>query len=229
MYDNDTIDTVWETDTERVRLVADYDGTYADPRDADNLGVMAAHGHRNYNLGDNTDLTQEVHEALLRVGPRITARWLRIFHGAIVVLPLGLIDHSGISMYVGAGAHFADPGGWDSGIVGLIFDTPERRAVCWGDDPADPEKIEAALRSEVEVYDQYLRGEVYGAVYEKRYVWTREDGETRREWEQEESVWGILGYDGAPEVARYYFPEPTEHEKSLAAEAAGLDALAAAE
>ena len=226
MYDNDTIATVWETDTERVRLVADYDAEYANPRQDTNLGVMAAHGHRGYDLGDDTDLTREVHEALLRVGPRITARWLRIFHGATVVLPLGLYDHGGITMYVGS-THPFDAAGWDSGIVGLIFDTPETRAECGT--PLD--RIEEVLRGEVEVYDRYLRGEVYVAVYDRLHTWTRDDGVTRTEWEHEESVGGFLGHEYAEEAALDYFPkpEPTEHEKALAAEAAGLDALAAAE
>ena len=205
MYD--TIATVWETDTERVRLVADYAGAeYADPRQDTNLGVMAAHGHRRYSLGDNTDLTQEVHDALMLVGPRITARWLRIFHGATVVLPLGLIDHSGISMYVGSGAHPHDFGGWDSGLVGLTFDTPATRAECG----TPPELIEKVLRGEVEEYDRYLRGEVYGAVYERLHTWTREDGETRTEWEAEDSVGGMLGYEHAVEGAREHFPEPAK-------------------
>ena len=204
MYD--TIATVWETDTERVRLVADYAGAeYADPRQDTNLGVMAAHGHRRYNLGDDTPLTREVHEALLRVGPRITARWLRIFHGATVVLPLGLYDHGGITMYVGT-THAFDAAGWDSGIVGLTFDTPETRAACG----TPPERIEEVLRGEVEEYDRYLRGEVYGAVYERLHTWTREDGETRTEWEAEDSVGGMLGYEHAVEGAREHFPEPAK-------------------
>jgi hypothetical protein len=86
--------------------------------------------------------------------------YLRHRRGATVILPLGLIDHSGISMYVGAGAHRHDPGGWDSGQVGVIFDTTETRKEC-GMENARPEDIERALRAEVTAYDQFLRGEVY--------------------------------------------------------------------
>lgn len=86
--------------------------------------------------------------------------YLRRERGATVVLPLGLIDHSGISMYVGSGAHLHDPGGWDSGQVGVIFDTPGGRTDC-GLENATPEVIERALRAEVHSYDQFLRGEVY--------------------------------------------------------------------
>lgn len=202
MYD--TVDTVWETDNERVRLILDDYLEAANPREATNLGVMAAKGHRRYILGDDTDLVHEVDAAMRTIGPRLTARWLRIFHGATVVLPLGLIDHSGISMYVGSGAHPHDPGGWDSGLVGLIFDTPETREACGT--PLD--KIEDGLRAEVEVYDQYLRGEVYMAVHEVKHTWTRDDGVQRESWEHEDSVGGILGHDSAASTARYYFPEP---------------------
>jgi hypothetical protein len=86
--------------------------------------------------------------------------YLRQRRGARVILPLGLIDHSGISMYVGTGAHRHDPGGWDSGQVGVIFDTTETRKAC-GMENAGPEDIERALRAEVNAYAQFLRGEVY--------------------------------------------------------------------
>ena len=43
--------------------------------------------------------------------------------------------------------------------VGVIFDTPEGVQQCIGDD-ATLEQIEAALRSEVEVYSSYLEGDI---------------------------------------------------------------------
>ncbi|MGH2903061.1 MAG: hypothetical protein ACRDK7_05675 [Solirubrobacteraceae bacterium] len=86
--------------------------------------------------------------------------YLQQERGASVSLPLGLIDHSGISMYVGGGAHRHDPGGWDSGQVGVIFDTTETRKDR-GMHDAKREEIERALRVEVEEYAEFLRGEVY--------------------------------------------------------------------
>jgi len=60
------------------------------------------------------------------------------------ILPLRLYDHSGISMSVGTSSD------WDSGRVGFIWAKkfPEETL----------EQLEARLRSEVEVYDTYLRG-----------------------------------------------------------------------
>jgi hypothetical protein len=86
--------------------------------------------------------------------------YLKQERGATVILSLGLIDHSGISMYVGSGAHPHDPGGWDSGQVGVIFDTTDTRKECEMEN-ASREDIERALRGEAHTYDQFLRGEVY--------------------------------------------------------------------
>ena len=94
--------------------------------------------------------------------------------GARVIIPLFLYDHSGISMSAGAAIlnrdedegdfdrrrrHPFDAAGWDVSAVGVIFDTPEGVQQCIGDD-ATLEQIEAALRSEVEVYSSYLEGDI---------------------------------------------------------------------
>lgn len=109
--------------------------------------------------------------------------WARDVRGARVVLKLGLIDHSGISMYVGGGAHPSDSGGWDSGTVGIIFDTPEAVKEHMGEEPfvATDEQITESLKAEVEEYDKYLRGELYGYVIEDA------DGD------HIDSCWGFLG------------------------------------
>lgn len=126
------------------------------PRDWCNLGVMQC-AHRRYKLGDESvDL-----DALARLGAKGYARWLSLFHDAAIVLPLGLIDHSGLSMYVGSGAHWCDPGGWDSGQVGIIYTTRAKVREEYGDAPDALRRAEDALRAEVDVYDRYLRGEVY--------------------------------------------------------------------
>jgi hypothetical protein len=114
------------------------------------------------------------------------ARWASVAERAPAVLPLYLYDHSGISMSAGAGLvlgetpsggvdEFGSPRGWDTTLCGVIYTTPERiRALCGepvreGDAvycPPDWEGtaeqwIAKQLRAEVEVYDQYLRGEIY--------------------------------------------------------------------
>lgn len=189
---SDSTETV-ATDGELAAMIVwdEYNDENNDPRQYENLGVMAARGHREYLLGDQTDETQEVHDALVRTRkPNVVARWLKVYRGATVVLPLGLIDHSGISIYVGSGAHWCDPGGWDSGLIGLIYDTPETRE----NTGAPLESIERQLRAEVAEYDRYLTGDVWGIRVTRETV----DGDT----ETLDECWGLLGREYAEQEAR---------------------------
>lgn len=136
------------------------------PRDDDNLGTMVCF-HRDYNLGDTGhDEVDTVKAAILRyrdergvIGWPLLTRYLRIFYGATVVLPLALLDHSGITMR--AGSSFAeDPGGWDTSQVGFIFDTKAGRDMTG----VELSNVEHALRSEVESYATYLEGGYVGFV-----------------------------------------------------------------
>jgi len=95
-----------------------------------------------------------------------------------VILPLYLYDHSGITMSTGPfGCIF------DSGQVGWIVCDNETIKREWD---GDRELAEEYLRSQVEVYDDYLTGNVYGFVVEE---W---DGEG---WECVDSCFGFYGHD----------------------------------
>ena len=75
-------------------------------------------------------------------------------------LPLNLYDHSGITISTGS---FSCP--WDSGQVGWVFAPRKRIRACFGwtkMTPARLERVKEALEQDVETYDQYLRGDVYG-------------------------------------------------------------------
>lgn len=192
-------------------VVQDLDPGAANPRDNDNLGVMLC-WHRGYILGDDTrnhehPLKREVGEALERGGIRLAERYLRIVHGATQVIPLGLLDHSGLHMYAGGGSSPFDPGGWDSGPVGLIFDTAETREECG----TQLEHVREALLGEVKVYDQCLQGEVYGVIEltpTGPIVETDIDGDTTLGIAYEEdSCWGYLGYDSLPELVEAEYGE----------------------
>lgn len=116
-----------------------------DPREWDNFGHMVCHNRR-YELGDKHELNLEDCNSWDEVREVIQSA------GGVLILPLGLYDHSGISMYVG-NSHDR----WDGGQVGFIYvtqDDLDREGVTI-------EKAEAILRNEVKVYDAYLRGEVY--------------------------------------------------------------------
>lgn len=174
-----------------VTVYLDPDPEHANPRDWSNLGTMVC-GHRHYNLGDVQVTSGERWEA-----PDDVA----------VILSLGLIDHSGISMYVGGGAHPADPGGWDSGTVGVIYATSADLVREYGEDtPETRAKADELLRLEVKTYDQYLMGEVYGWVVEKRQP-ACECCDHTPDPEHVESCWGYYNVDDAMDDAMHNVPD----------------------
>jgi hypothetical protein len=104
----------------------------------------------------------------------------------LLILPLYLYDHSGITMSTSG---FSCP--WDSGQVGYIYATPETIRKEYGDlSKESVDKARQRLQSEVEVYDQFIRGDVYG------YRVLDSEGE------EIDSLWSIYGLDEARKMAR---------------------------
>lgn len=128
------------------------------PREWDNLGIMACF-HNRYTLGDS-----QIDEPLISPDDfngwdEMKAYLIKEKHAAII-LPLGLYDHSGITMYVG---DIHDR--WDGGQVGFIYVTKERLQKEYGIKRITKkyrDMAEKILRQEVKTYDQYLTGDVYG-------------------------------------------------------------------
>lgn len=144
------------------------------PRAWDNLGTMACF-HRRYNLGDPPEMEIEEIEAGLE-------------SGELIGLPLYLYDHGGITMRTGP---FSDP--WDSGRVGYIYVHKTDALKEWGRKRLSPylrRKVLEVLNGEVQVYDEFITGQVYG------YVVTGPDGEHR------DSCWGFFGLEYAIDEAR---------------------------
>lgn len=129
--------------------------------DSDNLGTMICF-HNSYDLGDAH--TYSLAEAIAMLKDK-----------TLIALPLYLYDHSGITMNtVGFECR------WDSGQVGMIFVTKKaiREEYKWNKiTKARVAKIRSYLQAEVEEYDQYLTGDVYG--------YTTGD----------DSCWGFYGHD----------------------------------
>lgn len=152
-----------------ISIYSDDDGE--NPRDWNNLGKMVCFYNR-YNLGDKHKLSVEELQ-------KIVAR------KDVIAIPLFLYDHSGISMSTGRGYPFNDP--WDSGQVGYIYvdyDTIRKEYNIKHITKAWRAKVEKYLDQEVETYNQYLTGDVYG------YVVENDRGENI------ESCWGIFGREG---------------------------------
>lgn len=177
----------------------EFGADHADPRQYDGrLGIMLADGHRRYTLGDESyphaeyvEAQQALHHFARRGLLNAFPRWCRIYLDSRAVLPLGLYDHSGITMYVGRGSYLWDSQGWDSGLIGFIFDSASTRREC-GLEDASPERVEEMLRDEVEEYDLYITGQVYGCLVSDM------DNEELDHWG------GFLGLDAARAEASTY-------------------------
>jgi hypothetical protein len=179
-----------------------YDTDPQSPREWDNLGTMIC-AHRNYNLGDEQANFSDYHS-----WEHIKQELLIDEREAVLILPLGLYDHSGITMYIGD-AHDR----WDGGQVGFVYLTKEAFKREQGADPTyNLERAEACIRAEVEEYDKYLRGDVYGFT-----VTNPKTGE------EIDSCWGYFGIEYAKEVANDsadIFKHP--HEAAYARQASAL-------
>ena len=175
-----TIETWTTTDGYRVSVRYSDNHDCDSPRDWDNVGTMVC-WHGRYNLGDEQP----------KIGPD---EYLEDLPKGTITLPLYLYDHSGITMST---TKFSCP--WDSGRVGFIYVTPETMKQEMID---TPEKAAEILTNEVETYDTYLRGEVYGYIVEKPS--TCDHGDTH--WELIDSCCGFYGDDGLAEI-RAQWPE----------------------
>jgi len=141
------------------------------PRQYDNVGVMFAEGHRRYILGDlpyaqyvpDYENVRALFEETRRRNMELDRffRALSMFYGTTVILPLWLLDHSGLAMQTGSFA--MDTAHWDSGIVGWIFDTWRTRDAIG----IKKEDVGSALVDEVRRYNAFLQGQVLGYTVER--------------------------------------------------------------
>lgn len=184
----------------RVKVEQDQDPM--NPREEyDNASTMVC-WHRRYNLGDkganphalepDEFITYLARQCVSKNYPEslLAHNAQKIVEKHFAILPLYLYDHSGITMsYV----PFSCP--WDTGQVGYIF---MHENVIHKKFSGDKEKALACLRSEVEDYDNFLTGNVYGYTLERRSVnwqskfvslpYTDDEGRTLKEWHLSDSA-----------------------------------------
>jgi len=172
------------------------DESPSSPREDDNLGTMVCF-HNRYNLGDKHNYNSNDYDGWDEMEKDIIKR-----ENVGVILPLYLYDHSGITMNTtGFSCN------WDSGRVGFIFISKEKMLKEYGGKIVTQtlkDKVTGYLKGEVETYDQYLTGEVYG--YRVSEVTTCSEG---HEHETEiDSCWGYYGQEGCMEegvgIVEYY-------------------------
>lgn len=145
------------------------DSDPANPRkEYDHVGTMVC-DHRLYDLGDKKGSPEDIPDDA-------------------ICLPLYLYDHGGITMST---SPFSCP--WDSGQVGVIYCTKEKAIKEWGKKRFTKKVEERAIKylvGEVEEYDAYISGEVYG------YIVKDEDGI------EIDSCWGYYGKKYAVEEGK---------------------------
>lgn len=183
---------VAKAENERYVLKIYTDNEPENPRiEFDSLGTMVC-WHNNYALGDKHDYGDPrsfMESTAMDIGgmsyERATevddVKLQRFVERYVIMLPLYLYDHGGITMNVGG---FSDP--WDSGQVGWIYVTKAKAREEYGVKRLTKkllERIDECLKSEVKTYDQYLRGDVYGFILEDK------------QHTDDDSCWGFFGSD----------------------------------
>jgi len=172
-------------------IKVEHDDMAESPRECDNAGNMVC-WHSRYNLGDDHNFIGPDHffhvlsglyedEQTEYLEQEQIDKCYEVAHQKNVILPLYLYDHSGITMRT---TGFSCP--WDSGRVGYIYISHEqmRKEYLW--ERITKKRIalvEKYLTGEVETYDHYITGSVYGFTIEK--------GEDE---EHVDSCWGYFGY-----------------------------------
>ena len=142
------------------------------PREWDNICQMVCF-HKRYNLGDKHNIDHSDYNSW----EQLKSENFDIENDIIV--DLYMYEHGDMSI---ATHPFMCP--WDSGQVGFAVITKETIIKEYGEDNlVNRAKAKRCLEAEVETYDQYLKGEVYG------YVLLDESGETI------DSCFGFYGYD----------------------------------
>lgn len=145
------------------------------PREWDNLGTMVC-WHNDYKLGDAPKLRYntpshfllEINSIQININSKLGVGKLSEDNellemakkSGIIILPLYLYDHSGITMNT---TGFSCR--WDSCQVGWIYITPEEIKKEYSVENINDElkkKVIDLLRNEVKIYDQYLTGDIYG-------------------------------------------------------------------
>ncbi len=186
---------------------------YENPRDDyDHFAVLACRNdHRHLQLGDKDhefDLGEFANADEIRQDLIVTESAIEAS-----ILPLYLMDHSGLTLRIGHGFGDVDPQGWDWAFIGFVYTTPDLMAQAWGDTPWTDEDAEGLARAEATEYGQYLSGDIYS------YVASDSTGTLT------DSCGGLYGYDNAVSEAAAAAEALERQARADAAErAARLDA-----
>ena len=131
---NQTIAEQYTVGRCRVEIHYDQDHEY-DP--GDRFGTIT-HWHRRYDFGKKINNPIEFLKSLAAdtvsgnyPASLLEKNWEKILKKHYIVLPVSLLDHSGLHIWVGSGSHWSDSAGWDSGQVGFIYASIEKARENW--------------------------------------------------------------------------------------------------
>jgi hypothetical protein len=162
-----------------IRVRIEQDDFMSNPREEwDNFGKMVC-WHGRYSLGDEHNFSAEEFKEYI------------LSRKDVIALPLYLYDHSGITMSTSQSHPFDCP--WDAGQVGWIYCTYEDIRKEYSKKRISrelKERVVNLLVSEVNCYDHFLTGDVWGFIIEEKEVCSECGDE---DWEHIDSCWGFYG------------------------------------
>ena len=141
-----------ENERYKLEIFDDLDPT--NPREFDNLGIMVCF-HSRCILGDETDLKSSDFSSWEEL-----ESYLYKEEDALIAIPVFMYDHSGLWINT---TGFSCP--WDSGQIGYIYISKEkvrREYSCKRITKKLKNMMREILCSEVDLYNDYLCGNVYG-------------------------------------------------------------------
>lgn len=142
------------SNNKELRIFQDED--YESPREWSNMSKMFCF-HKRYVLGDNHEYNINDHSTWAEFKKQIEKD-----NDVAIILPLFMYDHSGVSISTSYEYPYTDR--WDAGQVGWVFITKDTIRKEYNVKKVTKTSLQKALTyllGEVEVYNQYLTGEVY--------------------------------------------------------------------
>lgn len=175
--------------SDRVTIKIKYDQDAESPASWDNLGQITYKGRQT--LGTEC-ITDERFSEISR----------QVHDGELIGIPVYAYVHGGATIKAAWTSPFVCP--WDSGRSGWAYCTKEKAIAEFGKKILTKRVREAAIKcliAEVETFDMYLRGEVYGWIVEV-------------EGREVDACWGCYGLDYAESEARacadHWLPKDTQ-------------------
>jgi hypothetical protein len=183
-----TIETIAQGDY-TIKIDVDYD--VDSPHDTDvPAAKLVLDGGRHYTFPNDAGIDFRDFEGWAGVADELAKR-----HGAILVTPVWVFDHSGIALKAGARTYPFNCQ-WDSAQVGFAYITQETYQAVTGKRyvgrPSQYKRASELIATEVEYYGRYVNGECYAYVVEDA------------EGEVVDSCGGYIGYEAVTTAATEY-------------------------